>query len=72
MTLCHDHLRANSIQRWIYFNALSRDSPRDINQFRQGRAWLCEIEMYSVLNPWSPGGPFMVQKMAITSPILFF
>ena len=24
------------------------------------------------LNPWSPGGSFMVQKMAITSPIPSF
>ena len=34
--------------------------------------FLAILMLYSVIRPWSPGGLFMGQEMAITSPIPVF
>ena len=48
------------IARW------SVSGPREIHEF------IRDICATWVFNPWSPGGSFMVQKMATTSPIPVF
>ena len=43
-------------------------------EMKHSRSWTCSVSLVPgiMVNPFSPGGTFMAQKMAITSPIPSF